>query len=253
MNGVNMDIDITVTLLRFVAAALAAVAVVCLTRLGPGWLAGGLSVVLAGLAVKLNGGTLTRIDTYAETWFAGHRSPALKADAGVIYGYLGEPLHVAAVVVFCATLLALVARSAMRAVVVTGAVGVGVLIEETIKAVVYPHGFPSGHVTGAVAFFGMSAVCLGIGRSHVTKSALSLLVAAGVLPIAFLALYSRAHTLTDVIGGMVLGTALVAAGAAILTKPAPRLGMSRAAEVATAMSAHTTPMRTEDILVGRGY
>jgi len=252
MNGINIDIDITVTLLRFVAAALAVVALCCLTRVGPGWLAGGLSVVLAGLAVKLNGGTLTRINTYAETWFAGHRSPALKADAGMIYGYLGEPLHVAAVVVFCATLLALVARSAMRAAVVIGAVGVGVFIEETIKAVVYPHGFPSGHVTGAVAFFGMAAVCLGIGRSQVTRAALSLLVAAGVLPIAFLALYSGAHTLTDVIGGMVLGTALVAAGAAILTVSAPRVRLSRAAEVAAAVSAHTAPLRTEDILLGRG-
>jgi undecaprenyl-diphosphatase len=251
MNGI--DIDITVTLLRFVAAALAAVALLCWARVGPGWLAGGLCAILGGLAVKLNGGTLTRIDTYVETWFAGHRSRALKADAGVIYGYLGEPLHVAAVVVFCATLLALVARSAMRGVVVTGAVGVGFVIEESIKAAVYPHGFPSGHVTGAVAFFGMSAVCLGIGRSHVTKAALSLLVAAVVLPIAFLALYSGAHTLTDVIGGMILGTALVAVGAAILTKSAPRVRLSRAAEVATAVSAHTTPLRTEDILFGRGY
>ena len=249
----GIDIDIAATILRFSAAALAAVSLICLARVGPGWLAGGLSAVLAGLAVKLDGGTLNRLDTVVDSWFGGHRSPALKADASVVYGYLGEPLHVAAVVVFSATLLALLARSAMRAAVVTGSVGVGVVIEESIKALVYPHGFPSGHVTGAVAFFGMSAVCLAIGRSRISKTALSLLVAVGVLPIAFLALYSGAHSLTDVIGGMVLGTTLVAVGAAILTKSAPRVRLPRAAEVATAVSAHTTPMRTQDMRYGRGY
>lgn len=250
-------------MVRWVAAALAAVALLCLARVGPVWLAGGLSVVLAGLAVKLDGGTLTRLDATVDAWFAGHRSPVLKAEAGVVYGYLGDPLHVAAVVVFCATLLALVARSAIRAVVIPALVGVGVVIEETIKTIVHP-GFPSGHVTGAVVFFGMCAVCLGVGRGAATKAALALFAAAGVLPIAFLALYSGAHTVSHVIGGMILGSALVAAGAAILAMRAPRVRLSRAARAATAlsqhtrksaqeMSAHTRPMRTKDILFDRGY
>lgn len=254
---INIDVDITVNLVRWVAVALAAVALMCLARLGPGWLAGGLSVVLAGMAVKLNGGVLTRLDTSVEIWFAGHRSPGLQAEAGVIYGYLGEPLHVAAVVVFGATLLALVARSALRAAVIPALVGMGVAIEETIKAIVHP-GFPSGHVTGAVTFFGMCAVCLGIGRGSVTKVALALFAATAVLPMAFLALYSGAHTASHVIGGMVLGTAVVAIGAAILSRSAPRVRLPRAAQVATAlsaqtrMSAHTRPMRTRDILLDRG-
>lgn len=45
---------------------------------------------------------------------------------------------------------------------------------------------------------------------------LAAVVAVGVVFVAFLAMYSRAHLVTDVIGGMVLGGALVALGTAVL-------------------------------------
>jgi hypothetical protein len=71
--------------------------------------------------------------------------------------------------------------------------------------------------------------------------------------VAFVAVYCGAHTVSDTIGGMVLGSALVAASASIVTVSPPQVGLSRAVDVATTMSAHTTPMRTDDLLFGRAY
>jgi undecaprenyl-diphosphatase len=104
---------------------------------------------------------------------------------------------------------------------------VGAAVEATLKSVIgrtatsgpllhYPHTFPSGHVTGTAALLGMIAVCLGTGRSRAVKTALAVLVTCAVLFVAYLALYIGAHTFTDVIGGMLLGGAIVAAGSAVL-------------------------------------
>lgn len=59
------------------------------------------------------------------------------------------------------------------------------------------------------------------------KAVLATFVAIGVLFVAFLALYSRAHIFTDVIGGMVLGAALVTLGTATLL-PSTRRDPTRA-------------------------
>lgn len=214
-------IELTLTLIRVVAAVLTAAAVVCWARVGPGFLAAGLFVALGVLGAEVGADRMTGVDAVAEGWLASHRNPGLQADASVVFGYLGRPSHFAVLVVFCGALLALQGRSVWRAVVVVGAVGAGVLIEETLKSVVgrdgwlpYAHAFPSGHVTVWASFLGTVAVCLGAGRAVVTKLALGLLVASGVAAVAFLALYSRAHILTDVVGGMVLGGAIVACSAA---------------------------------------
>ena len=128
----------------------------------------------------------------------------------------------------------------MRGVVVVGGVAVGVAVEETLKAVItrtpstlaelddgslleYAHFFPPGHVTAAATLLGMIVMCLGIGRRRIVKATLAVPAAAGVLFVAFLALHTRAHIFTDVIGGMLLGAAIVAAGAAALGSP-KRLG-----------------------------
>jgi len=81
---------------------------------------------------------------------------------------------------------------------------------------------PSGHVTGATTLLGTIAVCLGARRSRAVKAALAAVVAAGVGFVAFLALYSQAHIFGDVLGGMVLGAALVALGNAALLPSARR-------------------------------
>ncbi len=166
------------------------------------------------------------LDTWVWNWFNAHRSHSWQVHADGIFGYIGQPFHVAAAGVISGTLLAVLGRSAMRAVLVIATVGAGAVAEQTLKALVkrtpanlaqlhdgsllsYAHSFPSGHVTGSATLLGTIAICLGAGRSRAVKAMLAVLVATGVLFVAFLALYSREHIFTDVIGGMVLGGALV--------------------------------------------
>lgn len=276
--GIDIDINTAVTVTRVAAVTLAGVGLLFWARVGSAWLGAGLLAVLAGFAAKLDGGTLTRLDAHTDHWLAAHRTVEWQRETVVVYGYLGEPVHFAVAVVFCATLLALQARSARRGALVVALVGTGVVIEEALKAAIDP-GFPSGHVTAWGTFLGMVAVCLGVRRSLAAKAALALLVASGVLAIVVLALYSAAHSVTDVVGGVVLSAALVSLGAALLRVPVRRASGRRAparraparrapahrapvrrapvpayaANMAAAMSAHTKPLRTEDILFSRGY
>ncbi len=197
------------------------------------FLAAGLFTALAALSVGINAEWLAAMDASVETWFGMHRSPRWQVDEADIFRFVGQPVHVVSAAVVCGTLLSLRARSAIPAVLVVGGVAVGVVVEQTLKAMIgrtstavaelqdhpplaFEHSFPSGHVTGAAALLGMIAVCLGAGRSRAAKTALAVLVVAGVLFVAFTAVYARAHTFSDVIGGMILGGAIVTLGAAVL-------------------------------------
>jgi undecaprenyl-diphosphatase len=199
-------------------------------RAGPGrggWLAlaAGLFTALAVLAAGINADWLAALDTSVADWFDAHRSRRRDQQAAGVFGYIGRPVHVLVAAMVCGTLLSIRARSAMPVIGVTGAVGLGVVVEQTFKAVIgrtasagplvdYPHSFPSGHVTGTAALLGTIAVFLGVGSSRTVRSALAVLVAAAVLAVAVLALYTGAHTFSDVIGGMLLGGAIVALCAA---------------------------------------
>ncbi len=195
-------------------------------------LSAGLFSALATMATGINAEWLATLDTSVETWFAAHRTPRWLVDAKGMFRFVGQPVHVASAAVACGGLLSLRARSVMPAVLVVGGVGVGVVVEQTLKALVtrtstsvaelqdraplhYEHSFPSGHVTGSAALLGLVAVCLGVGRSRAVQVALTVLVVAGVLVVAFVAVYSTAHTATDVIGGLFLGGAIVSLGAGL--------------------------------------
>lgn len=234
-----MKTDVSVIAMLIVAATFAASALLIRGRLALIMLAAGLLTLLAGLALHINADWLTAFDDSVETWLNAHRSQRWRVDAGGAFSYLGRPFHVAAAGVVTGTLLSLQARSAMRGLLVVGGVGLGVIMEQTLKAtigrtpetlaalhdgslVAYQHSFPSGHVTGASSLLGMIAVCFAAGRSRAVKTALTVPVVVGVLGVAFLALYSRAHIFSDVIGGMFLGGGIVALGAAVLARSSER-------------------------------
>lgn len=191
-------------------------------------LAAGLAVVLAVLALSVNSGLLSGLDASVAEWFDARRTIARDREDSGIFGYIGKPIHVLVAAAVCGAALSAMARSVMPALCVVGGVGVGAAVEGTLKAVIgrtttagpvtdyYAHSFPSGHVTGAAALLGMVAVCLGAGRSRGVQALLAVLVVGAVLVVAYLALYTGAHTFTDVLGGMALGGAVVAAGSAVL-------------------------------------
>lgn len=228
-----MTVDITVIALLVLAAVFGASALFLRGRMALVLLAGALFSVLAVLALHVNADWLSSLDDAVETWLDTHRSRRWRVDADGAFSYVGRPFHVAAAGVVAGTLLSLQARSALRGLLVIGGVGAGVVGEQTLKAVIgrtpetlaalhdgslvhYQHSFPSGHVTGATTLLGMIAVCFGAGRSRALKAALAVPVVLGVLCVAFLALYSRAHIFSDVLGGMFLGGGIVALGAAVL-------------------------------------
>ncbi|KDF01891.1 hypothetical protein Y900_023900 [Mycolicibacterium aromaticivorans JS19b1 = JCM 16368] len=217
------DIDITSRRQRFALVLLAA----------------GLFGALAYMAAEINSWWMTALDTSVWNWFDAHRSHNRRGDSTGIFDYIGQPIHVAVAGLVSGTLLAVNARSIMRLVAVTGSVGAGAVLEQALKHIVertpenlaqlrdgsmldwsdldYMNSFPSGHVTGAATLFGTIAVCVGVGRKHAAKAVISSVAAIGVLAVAWLALYVRAHIFTDVIGGMLLGGALVALSAAAIT------------------------------------
>ncbi len=215
------------------AAVLGACALFARGRVALLLLAAGLFVALGALAVGINAEWVSTLDTSVEDWFVAHRSRHWQVDANGIFRFVGLPVHVSAAAVVCGSLLSLKARSMRPLVLVIGAVGIGVVVEQTLKAIVtrtattvatvqaeaplsYQHSFPSGHVTGAAALLGTIAVCIGIGRSRAARATLTVLVVTAVLAVAFLALYSHAHTFSDVVGGVFLGGACVSMCAALL-------------------------------------
>lgn len=184
-------------------------------------LATGLFTALAALVVGINSDWSVSLDTSAVDWFDAHRTRRRDEEAAGIFRYVGSPLHVLTAAVVCGVPISLYRRSVVPVGLICGAVAAGVIVEQTLKATIgrstpsellpyYAHSFPSGHVTGAAALLGSIAICFGAGRSSAVRGALAGLVTTGVLVVAWLALYTGAHTLIDVLGGMCLGGGIVA-------------------------------------------
>ena len=76
------------------------------------------------------------LDDSVERWLDTHRSQRWRLDADGAFSYLGRPLHVAAAGAVAGTLLSIRARSVIRGALVMGGVAVGVVLEQTFKAVI---------------------------------------------------------------------------------------------------------------------
>jgi len=202
-------------------------------------LAAALFAGLLGLALGINSDWSVGIDTAVAEWFDTHRTARRDHEERGVFRYIGSPVHVLVAALVIGAALSARSRSVLPILCVTGGVGIGAVVEGTLKAVVgrtatsgpllhYPHSYPSGHVTGTTALLGLTAVCLAAGQGRAVRAALAAVVTAGVLTVAYLALYIGAHTLTDVIGGMLLGGSIVAAGAAVLAAAARHPAATRA-------------------------
>lgn len=260
-----IDIDIAITVLRVLAAVLTGAALLCVARVGPRLLAACLSTGLAFIVLGINSHWLKHLDTSVELWVRPHRSPDALAGWSEIWNYIGDPIYFAGAVLACGAWFSWRARSAIPAAVMVAAVGVGVVLEQTLKEAVgrssdpvsalhdrpgratlisYLHSFPSGHVTVIGAFVGTAAVCLCAGRHLATKVKIGVLAATGVAFIGLLAVYIRAHTFTDVVGGTVLSAAIVAIAGPTLAASAVRVRRLQARP-------HTVPARAAAPLVRR--
>jgi undecaprenyl-diphosphatase len=188
----------------------------------------GLLTILTGLVLAIHRpGWVPELDTATTSWAVAHRSMGFDVAALVITD-LGSPVATAAAALICAALLSWRARSRVPGIVVIGTVSAAALASTALKAVVdrprpplqwqlvleTDPSFPSGHVTGTATLLGITAVCVGMGRSRTVRAWLAGGVVTGVLVIAATRLYLGVHWLTDVTAGAILAAVFVTIGAA---------------------------------------
>lgn len=179
----------------------------------------GLFAVLTG-SVRADGGA-TRFDAPVLTWFVQHRAPGVTSVATVITT-LGSPVASALVALAAAALLYRARDRAgagllLVAVAVAGAAILGAkqlvgrarppaptqLLTET------DFSFPSGHVTGALVLYGVLALVL-VHRTHgPLRRVFAPVAALLVVATGTIRLYLGVHWLSDVIGAVLLGGALL--------------------------------------------
>ena len=205
----------------------------------------GLLTVLTGLMLAIHRpGWVTELDTATTSWVVAHRSTGFDVAALVITD-LGSPVATAAAALICAALLSWRARSRVPGIVVIGTVSAAALASTALKAVVdrprpplqwlvleTDPSFPSGHVTGTAALLGITAVCVGMGRSRTVRAGLAGGVVTGVLVIAASRLYLGVHWLTDVTAGAILAAVFVTIGTTVFAALHDRSGQRDAPPVA---------------------
>jgi len=198
------------------------------------FLAGGLLAALVLVGLIIGADWVESIDAAVSNRFGDHRSHHTTVVSDAIFGFIGDPAGVAIAATLFGGLLSLRARSMIPIGLVVGGVGTAVVVEHTLKALLgrtvrpdapaqwsviaeYAHSYPSGHVAGSAALLGTIAVISSVGRAQSTKATLAVLVVLCVLAVAVMALYVHAHLVSDVIGGMLLGGAVVTTSAVVAT------------------------------------
>jgi undecaprenyl-diphosphatase len=201
--------------------------------LGAGWL---LTQALAGTAAD-------RLNLVAVRWFVEHREPALDRFAAVASALGGTAVVVALTLVAAA--LALAATRRWRAVLflAVAMAGEATLFLATVSIIGRARppvehlgpdlpptaSFPSGHVAAATALYGGVAVLVVLHTRAWWRWLALAGAAVAVLLVAAARLYYGVHYPTDVLAGLVLGLAWLAACARVLHPgpgPPPRSGPS---------------------------
>jgi membrane-associated phospholipid phosphatase len=217
---------------------------VALIPFGAGWVYGsgmtrwratalkvaGLLAALAVLAAQVcHRGWFVEVDHAATTWLIEHRTSALDGVALAATTVFG-PAETAAMALLVAVAVAVRYRSYPCGLTIIATVGGAAALCSAMKLLVArarppipvqetletDYSFPSGHVTGAAALFGILAVAVGLRRSQIVKRLLAIVASVAVVAVALSRLYLGVHWLTDVVAGAVLGCAVVMVGATVL-------------------------------------
>lgn len=163
----------------------------------------------------------TALDHSLLHWMMEHRRGWLTTVAIVITN-AGSPVAMALLAALAAALLWR-RRSPLSAVVVVttlaSATGLSTITKAVVGAQRPPRSvqlvlevdpsFPSGHVTGVLAFAGILAVVIGHGLSTAGRVALMTGVVAVTAAVALTRLYLGVHWLTDIGGAIALATAAI--------------------------------------------
>lgn len=189
-------------------------------------LAGGLFTALVLVGAISGTAWAEGIDAAVSNQIGDHKSHHTTVVTDAIFKFIGDPMGVAIAAAVFGGLLSWRVRSVVPVILVMGAVAAAVAVEHTLKALIgrslppdapadwsvladYSHTYPSGHVAGSAALLGTIAVIGSAGRALSAKATLAVLVVTTVLSVAGMALYVHAHLFSDVIGGMLLGGAVV--------------------------------------------
>lgn len=199
--------------------------------------------------------TGTTLDHAVLGWMVNHRHPGLTSLAIAVTN-MGSPVGVALIAVAAAAVSWWRVGSARPAILILTTLVVAGAVSTLTKLIVGAHrpaqavqlvvetdpSFPSGHVTGTLALLGALAVVVGHHGGRAVSSAVVALAAAVTMVIALTRLYLGVHWVTDIVGGLLIGTAAgVAAhlayrrimrptdthgraGAPALSEPAPTIG-----------------------------
>ena len=203
----------------------------------------GLAAAFAALAYQVRtGGWLTGADPAVLGWFTEHRSEWVTGPAIAVTD-AGGPAGTIILAVVIGAVLSRRARSLIPALILIGTVGAAALASTVTKFVVgrarppivsqvlleTDHSFPSGHATGAMALFTMAAVMFGYALPPTRRALLLVLAAVVTVVVAVTRLYLGEHWLTDVVGGILLGTLAAVIGGALYTAWMDRTRGRRAA------------------------
>jgi undecaprenyl-diphosphatase len=185
----------------------------------------------------VQGDEMALVDPSVESWVIGHRTASLTSIARTVTWLGSSALVIPALVVIGAILLAVRRHRRPAAALIVAAVGAIALYDLVKPLVARPrppmsvwighfHGasFPSGHATLTLAFYGMLAIVLSLGRPPRVWLVATAGAALVTLVVGASRVYLGAHWLSDVLSGYALGAAWTALVAAIgLLMIAPRV------------------------------